>query len=159
MNDPKREILRHIIATVAYRAKKPLTDAPVGFGEFKIGDKTKSPVEILSHMCDLFEWSLSQAKGTEFSRGSNLLTWDQEIERFYRALSDFDEFIAGKESLHAPLENLIQGPVADSLTHVGQIAMMRRLANSPIRGENFFKADIRIGRVSKEQSPPTLEFD
>lgn len=159
MSDPKRELLRHVIATIAYRARKPLVDAPADFGDFKIGETTKTPVEILSHMGDLFEWALSQVKGTETWRDSKTLTWEKEVGRFFQTITDFDEYLATEETLHAPLENLIQGPIADSLTHVGQIAMLRRLANSPIRAENYYRANIQIGRVSEDQSPPSLEFD
>jgi hypothetical protein len=53
---------------------------------------------------------------------------------------------------------LIQGPIADALTHVGQIAMLRRLAGCPIPGENYFAADIAPGRVGAQQAQPVQEF-
>ena len=54
---------------------------------------------------------------------------------------------------------MFQGPIADALTHIGQIGMMRRMAGAPVRGENYFKADIAAGRVGAEQSAPRFEFD
>ena len=159
MNDPKRELLRHIVATAAYRGRNPLANAPANFGDFKIGESTKTPLQILSHMGDLYEWGLSQLAGDEKWTDSEVLSWGDEVKRFFRTLSEFDEYLASGKEIHVNLENLIQGPVADSLTHIGQIAMLRRLANSPVKGENFFKAKIEIGRVSEDQESPAIEFD
>jgi len=159
MSDPKRELLRHLVATVAYRGEKPITDVPEDFGDFKIGETTKTPLEILSHIGDLYAWALSQVEGKEMWREADAVGWNAEVDRFFETISKFDEYLASDQPIHSPLEKLMQGPIADSLTHVGQIAMLRRLADSPVRGENFFKADIRIGQVSKDQPAPTIEFD
>jgi hypothetical protein len=58
-----------------------------------------------------------------------------------------------------PLEKLLQGPVADTFTHVSQLAMLRRIAGVPIIGENYFVADVIAGRVGLEQSNPRKTFD
>jgi hypothetical protein len=158
-SDSTRQLLRHTVSTVAYRASKDLRGAPDHFGSFHIGDKTRTPAQILAHMGDLFDWALSISQGKQTWHDSMPLPWDAEIERFFAALKKFDDYLASGEPVNASAEGLYQGPVADSLTHIGQIAMLRRLAGSPVKGENYFKADIADGRVSLEQPAPRREFE
>ncbi len=157
--DPKRELLGHTVATVAYRAGKPLRDAPETFAAFRIGETSRTPAQILAHMGDLFDWALSLAKGKQTWHDSTPLPWPQEVARFFAAVKTFDEYLASGEPLHESPEKLFQGPIADALNHVGQITMLRRLAGAPIRGENYHRADITAGRVGPEQSTPRREFD
>ena len=157
--DPTRQLLRHTLATVAYRGGKALRRAPDRFGTFHIGDKARTPSQILAHLGDLFDWALSIAQGKPAWRDSAPLSWDAEMERFFAAIQKFDDYLASSEPLHGSAEGLFQGPVADALNHIGQIAMLRRLAGSPILGENYFKADIAAGRVGPEQSAPRREFE
>ena len=157
--DPARSFLRHCVATLAYRGGKALRGAPAGFSEFRISGTTLSSGEILAHMGDLLDWALSMAKGKQEWFDSKPLPWDRGVERFFTALQAFDAYIASGAPLHAPPEKLFQGPVADALTHVGQIATRRRLAGAPVRGENYFLADVVEGRVGPEQSAPRKEFD
>ncbi len=158
-SDPARELLRHSLATVAYRGGKALRGSPDHFGSFHIGDKTRTPAQILTHMGDLFDWALTIAQGRQAWHDSTPLPWNSEIERFFAAVKKFDDYLASGEPLHGSAEGLFQGPVADALNHIGQIAMLRRLAGSPILGENYFKADIAAGRVGPEQSAPRREFE
>ena len=140
--DEKRELLRHTLATVAYRAARALEGAPDHFAGFSAAGRL--PVQILAHMGDLFDWALNMALGQERWRDTQPRAWAEEQQRFFESLQTFDAFLATGGPLHAPVEQLFQGPVADALTHVGQLAMLRRLSGSPIRGENFFE----IGRAS-----------
>jgi len=157
--DPARQFLRHALATVAYRAGKALRGAPNHFDTFHIGDKTRTPAQILAHMGDLFDWALSIAQGKQAWKDSAPLPWNSEVERFFAAIQKFDDFLASSEPLHASAEGLFQAPLADALTHIGQIAMLRRLAGSPILGENYFRSEIVAGRVGPDQSTPRREFD
>ena len=154
-----RQLLRHSVATVAYRGGKALRGAPDHFGSFHIGDKTRTPAQILAHMGDLFDWALSIAQGQQTWHDSTPLPWSDEVDRFFAALKKFDDYLASGEPLHSPAEGLLQAPVADSFTHIGQIAMLRRLAGSPVKGENYFKAEIAAGRVGLEQSAARREFE
>jgi hypothetical protein len=154
--DPKRELLRHTLATLAYRGAKTLRDAPAAFADFSAAGRT--PVQILTHLGDLLDWALSMADGSRKWNESKALPWSQETERFFGALKKFDDYLASAETLQAPVEKLFQGPIADALTHVGQLAMMRRLAGAPIQGENYFVAAIEIGRVGADQAPPKRTF-
>lgn len=157
--DPARQMLRHTVATVAYRVGKTLRGAPAHFDSFHIGDKTRTPAQILAHLGDLFDWALSIAQGKQTWHDSVPLPWSQEIDRFYATLKKFDDYLASAESLHGGAEGLFQGPIADALNHIGQIAMLRRLGGSPILGENYFKSDIVAGRVGPEQSAARREFE
>lgn len=157
--DSSRQLLRHTVATVAYRGGKALRGAPEHFASFHIGEKTRTPAQILAHLGDLFDWALSIAQGQQAWHDSTPLPWNAEIERFLAALKKFDDYLASGEPLHASAEGLFQGPIADALNHIGQIAMLRRLVGSAIKGENFFEADIAAGRVGLEQTAPRREFE
>jgi hypothetical protein len=156
--DPTREFLRHTVATVAYRGGKALRGAPENFAAFKIGESSRTPAQILAHMGDLFDWALQLARGQQAWNDSAPLSWDREVERFFSALRGFDDHLASGKSLGCSADQLFQGPVADALNHVGQINMLRRLAGSPVKGENFFRAEIVAGRLGPEQSVPRREF-
>ena len=157
-SDPKRELLRHALAALAYRAGKAVRDAPAGFADFHAGEGVRTPGQILAHMSDLFDWALSIAKGKQTWRDSKALPWEKEVERFFAALKSFDEFLASSVPVEAPLEKLVQGPIADALTHVGQLTILRRLARAPMKSENYFAAEIVSGRVGAEQASPKREF-
>lgn len=153
-----REWLRHCLATLAYRAGKTMRGAPPGFGDLQPAEPTvMTPGRILAHMGDLMAWALSMAQGNKAWHDSTPLEWDAEVERFFRALAAFDAYLASPAPLHAAPERLFQGPIADALTHTGQLATRRRLAGSPVRGENYYVADIVIGRVGLEQTAPGRE--
>ncbi len=158
MTTSARELLRHCLATAAYRAGKVLRDAPESFGDYRAGESTRTPVQIVAHMGDLFDWALSISKGKQVWHDSEPLPWAQEVSRFFDSLKRFDDYLCGDEPLHASPEKLFQGPVADAVNHIGQLAMLRRMAGIPIRGENYFQAEIATGRVGKEQAAPKREF-
>ena len=152
-------MLRHTVATLAYRAGKALRGAPPEFAGYRAKDGSRTPGEILAHMGDLFDWALTLANGTQAWHNSPVLPWDQGAARFFAALEAFDQRLAAPEPLVCPEELLFQGPIADALTHTGQIAMLRRMAGCPMRGENYAKATITAGRVGADQAPPAFEFD
>ena len=156
-----RGFFRHTVATLAYRAAKTMRDAPTGFAAFKAGPTSRTPVEIVAHMGDLMDWALSMASGAPKWNNSTPLPWEKECARFFAALAAFDGALEDDVPLHYDLTRLFQGPVADALTHTGQLAMMRRLSGAPMKGESYNRADIAIGRVGAEQTPadPRYEFD
>ena len=154
-----QQALRHTLATVAYRAGKVLRDAPSDFAGFRPVPGVRSPVEILAHMGDLFDWALCLAQGRSEWHDAPPLPWDEEAARFFASLESFDRALASEAPLGFPAEAIFQGPIADALTHVGQIALLRRMAARPVRGENYFRADIVAGRVGQGQSAPRKEFD
>lgn len=157
--DPKIELLRHTVATLAYRGGKAVRDAPADFAGFRAGDSTRTPVEILAHVGDLLDWGYRMSQGEYRWTDAEPLPWDREVERFFAALARLDEALAAADDRCFQPERIFRGPIADALTHVGQINMLRRLHGSPVRGENYFRAKIETGRVGRDQPAPVSEFE
>jgi hypothetical protein len=156
MSDPKRELLRHGLATLAYRAGKTVHGATPEFADFDGAGKT--PVQILAHMNDVLDWGLTVARGDQKWQPSEPAAWDREVERFFASLAAFDAFLAAEEPLGTTTEKLLQAPIADCLTHTGQLAMLRRLAGCPMKGQNYFVATIETGRIDLAQTAAKNEF-
>jgi len=156
---PQRALLRHTLATVAYRGAKVLRGAPPEFGAMRLGPGTRTPLEILAHIADLFAWGTHLAAGHHVWKEGSPGSWEAEVERCFRELGRFDAALASNAPLGCAAERLFQGPIADALTHFGQLALLRRRAGAPVRGENYFKADIRIGVTGPEQPEARVEFD
>jgi hypothetical protein len=155
MTEGKIEMLRHTVATLAYRGCKALRGAPAEFSNY---GSERTPGEILAHICDLFDWALTLADGKQAWHNSKPQAWEADTARFFGLLEAFDRRLASGVPLACEPEKLFQGPVADALTHVGQIAMLRRLAGCKITGENYFVAKIETGRVGAEQAVAVREF-
>ena len=153
-----RLFLRHTVATLAYRGGKVLRGAPAEFSGFRAAPGSRSAGEVLAHLGDLLDWTVVLAEGEHVWRDSPAVAWEAGSARFFDGLGRIDARLAASP-LRCPAEKLFQGPIADAFTHVGQIAMLRRLAGAPVRGENYFKAPIAAGRVGPEPLEPGLEFD
>jgi hypothetical protein len=151
-------MLRHTLATLAYRAGKVLRGAPPEFQAFRPSEGGRSAGQILAHMCDLMDWSISIVEGKQAWGDTQPQAWAADVQRFFDGLARFDARLVAATAGDVPADRLFQGPIADALTHVGQLAMMRRMAGSPIRPENYFKADITSGRVGSDQAAPKREF-
>jgi hypothetical protein len=157
--DSGRAMLRHTLATLAYRGGKAVRDVPDDFAGFRVGDRTRTPAEILAHIGDLLDWGLCLAQGRHEWHDSPPLSWNEEVRRFFTGLEAFDAYLRSDLPLLFPVGKLFQGPIADALTHIGQIALLRRLAGFPVRGENYFLAHIEAGRVGPGQLEPVKEFE
>ncbi|HET9950024.1 MAG TPA: hypothetical protein VFQ22_13965 [Longimicrobiales bacterium] len=150
--------LRQTLGTLAYRAEKVLRDVPEGFAELRVSPGTRTPLHILTHMCDLMEWGARMARGTSRWQHVPAASWAEARERFFRGLADLDAALAEPAEGRA-LEPIFQGPIADALTHVGQLALLRGMAGAPVRPENYARARIRVGRVGPDQPAERSEFD
>jgi hypothetical protein len=157
--DTKLQMLRHTVATLAYRGGKTLRGAPAGFSQFAAGPGTRTPGQILAHVCDLFDWALKLAGGVHEYHETSPQSWEQDTARFFAGLEAFDRRLGNGTPTGFDAEHLFQGPVADAHTHIGQIAMLRRMAGAPVKGENYFKAGIAVGRVGADQAAAVFEFD
>ncbi len=153
-----RALLRHTLAAVAYRGAKAIRDGGPNFAEYSADETSRTPAKILAHMGDLMDWALAMSEGRREWHDSAPLAWEKESERFFNALKTFDDYLASDKPLGVPTEKLFQGPIADALTHIGQIAMLRRMAGVAIKGENYFIAEISVGRVGADQASPRGEF-
>ena len=151
-------MVRHALATVAYRGGKAVRGTPETFATFSAGESTRMPAQLVAHIGDLYDWALTLAQGAQRWNDSTPLAWDLEIARFFRTIAALDAYLASDAPLAAPPEGLLQAPIADSLTHIGQLIMLRRLAGVTMRSENYFRAEIVSGRVGPEQTPPKREF-
>ena len=155
----EREALRHLLATIAYRGGKVLRGAPPDFGGTSAGAGTRTAVQILAHMGDLFDWSLAlSAEGKHRWSDTDSDDWDAQVERFFAGLEAVDAHLASGAPIARSPARLVQGPFADALTHIGQLALLRRIAGAPVRGENYFKAEVEAGRVGPDQADPVYEF-
>jgi hypothetical protein len=150
--DLKREFLRHLVAALTFRARIAVLDAPENFAAFKIDETIRTPAEILAHLGDLLQGSLYLMKGELVYLNSIPLDWEEEVRRFFCAAKEFDSYLASDAALNQPLEKITQGPIADALTHVGQIVMLRRVAGSPVRAESYFTAEIIPDKIHREFS-------
>jgi hypothetical protein len=159
LTDDPRPVLRRIVATLAYRAAKVLRDAPADFGGMQAGPATRRPVEIVAHMADLMTWALSLSQGHSIWKAAGSDDWDVEIARFFDGLAALDAELSADRPFAGSEERLIQGPLADALTHVGQLAMLRGMAGVPIKPESYAGAEIVLGRVGPAQAEPRREFD
>jgi hypothetical protein len=143
--DAKRELLRHTLATLAYRAGKAMRNAPPSFATFAPADSSRTPAQLVAHMGDLFDWALSIAKGAQAWHDSTPLAWEAEVARFFESLGRFDAYLASDASLGAtpssysrPDCRCAHPPTADhAAPHSG----------ATMRSENYFRADIVTGRV------------
>ena len=156
-----RRFLRHATAVIAYRGAKTLRGAPPEFAHFKASPTTRTPLEILAHIGDLLEISAARLRGPAQWRPVTPDTWERQTARFHAALASIDEALASDRPIEVSLETWYQGPFADALTHVGQLAMLRRMSGAPMKGEAYFYAPIEAGRVGPDQSStdPKFEFD
>ncbi|HYN10205.1 MAG TPA: hypothetical protein VES67_22660 [Vicinamibacterales bacterium] len=152
------DFLRHTIATLAYRGGKAVRDVPADFSAFRAGPGSRTAGEILAHLGDLLDWALSLAEGAQRWEPRAPQDWAADVTRFHDGLAKFDAYLESGAPLGSPAEKLFQGPIADALTHVGQIAMLRRLAGGPVKGENYHRAEIAIGRVGSDQANAVREF-
>jgi hypothetical protein len=152
-------MLRHALATLAYRGGKAVRGAPEGFASFVPAPGSRTPAQVLAHVGDLLDWTVHLCRGAQVWRDSEPLPWPDEVARFHAGLAAVDALLAGEAPLGTSVERLFQGPIADALTHVGQLTMLRRMFGSPVRGENYAKAEIVAGRVGPEQASPRREFD
>lgn len=157
--DPARVTLRQMAATLAYRAAKVLRDAPAEFGTRSFGDSTRQPVRIVAHMGDLMTWGVAIANGGYEWKPAGGGDWNTEVDRFFAGLAALDAALAADGEFKGDINKLIQGPLADALTHVGQLAMLRGMMHAPVKPESYAKAEIIAGRVGLEQAAPKAEFD
>ncbi|MGH7582525.1 MAG: hypothetical protein ACREL5_04780 [Gemmatimonadales bacterium] len=157
--EPMTTMLRHTLATLAYRADKVLRDAPSDFGGFKVGPDSRTPSQILAHMGDLMDWAASLAVGTHHWEPKPPRAWTDDVARFFASTRALDDVLANEKVSDEDARKVFQGPIADALTHTGQLSMLRRLGGSPVKGENYARATgIRVGELGPGFSGPRVEF-
>jgi len=152
--DDKQELLRHFLAALAYRTQKALRGAPAGFGSFRAADGVRTPSQLVRHMTSVLGYARTFFVGGSY-RPESLPSLNDEIVRFHDMLEDLARHVEASELREGmTAERLLQGPLSDAMTHAGQLAMLRRLAGSPVPPENFIVADIDAGRLGAAQADP-----
>src|SRR6267143_733394 len=153
--DDKRSLLRHFLAALAYRTQKALRDAPAEFESFQAGDGVRTPKELVCHMTSVLGYARTFFIGGQY-RPEALSSLPEEVGRFHEMLEDLNRHIEAGDPLLEDMsaERLLQGPFADAMTHAGQLAMLRRLAGTPVPPENFIVADIKSERLGIQQAAP-----
>jgi hypothetical protein len=155
----ERALLRHTIATLAYRAEKVLRDPPDGFADKRVTPGTRTPVEIVSHLGDLMEWGTRMAQGDYKWIAGMSTDWKGACDRFFAGIAAFDAAVSTSTFAAHPPGVIFQGPIADALTHIGQLAMLRNMSGGPIKPESYARAEIQSGRVGTDQSAKRKEFE
>lgn len=138
-------LFRHLIATLGHRFAIAAKDAPAGFADYVGCPGARTPGQLLAHINVLLEFSTNVVKGSSERPAEASLVWDQAVKRCFVLLEAFDQAVAGSTASAFPIEKLLQGPLADCLTHVGQLTMLRRMASSPVRAESYFRVRIQAG--------------
>jgi hypothetical protein len=160
IDESARAVVRHLVATLAYRAAKVMRGVPVEFATRTFTDASRRPVDIVAHLGDLMAWAITLVHGESVWKAEGRDDWSLEMRRFFDGLAALDRELEANVSLRPDsIEKLIQGPLADALTHVGQLALLRGMAGVPVRPESYARAEIVIGRVGMEQAPAGKEFD
>ena len=154
MSDPaleaRRSLLRHFLAAIAYRTQKAPRGAPVGYADFRPAPGVRTPHQLLRHMSDVLGYARARFRGEQW-RAASLPTLADEIKRFHEILDELGEAIAMADFSDVSPERLLQGPLADVMTHAGQLAMLRRLEGSPVPPENFIEAKIDPANLGPDQ--------
>jgi len=149
----KSEMLRHFLASIAYRATKTIKNPPNNYPTLNLGKGVKTPLGILHHVTGVLTYAHSFFEHYDTTH-SKVKSWDAEVDRFYNILSKLDRSIQEKKTDKVTEEQLLQGPLSDAMTHIGQLSMLRRLADSPLPSENFIFAGVRKGAVGPDQPDP-----
>lgn len=157
--DPKREMLRHFLAALAYRTQKALRGAPESFAEFRAAPKTRTPHELILHMDSVLGYARTFFIGGEY-RPARQEEFATQVRFFHEMLESLSRHLESEAPLVGTTpERMLQGPFADAMTHAGQLAMLRRLAGSPIPPENFIVAEIGPDNLGPDQPPPAAPDD
>jgi len=152
MNEQRR-LLRHFLAALAYRTQKALRDAPDGFGDFQAGNRVRPPIELVRHMTSVLGYARTHFVGGSY-RPEPLPSLAAEVARFHEMLADLSNRLTSSELIGTTEARLLQGPFADAMTHAGQLAMLRRLAGSPVPPENFIVAEVDPENLGAAQAEP-----
>ena len=153
--DAQQALLNHFLAAIAYRTQKALRGAPESFADFRAGTNVRTPRELIWHMTGVLGYARTVFEGGVW-QPDRLATMEDEIRRFHEVVTDLARLIEqGRPGGGVSLAQLLQGPLADVMTHAGQLAMLRRLAGSPVPPENFMRAQIDAGNLGPDQPAPT----
>lgn len=150
----EQKLLKHFLAAIAYRTQKALRGAPESFADFRAGSNVRTPHELVWHMTGVLGYARTFFRGGMW-QPDKLAAFAEEVERFHHVLEDLGAMLEKEPpTSEISMEQLLQGPLADAMTHAGQLALLRRLAGSPVPPENFVRASIDARNLGANQSAP-----
>ncbi len=135
--------IQHFLKVLSYRFEKAIHNAAESYPKHASGHGIRTPLELLGHMNGVLEFAISSLKNQP-RRNIPEQSWQEQITLYYEKLKELNQLMQENSFDTDTLERILQGPLADAMTHIGQLAMMRRLANSAIAGENYFAADMSL---------------
>jgi hypothetical protein len=135
----EQKLLKHFLAAIAYRTQKALRGAPESFADFSAGCNARTPHELVWHMTGVVGYARTYFRGG---------VWQPD------KLEDLGAVLEQAPVRSVTMEQLLQGPLADVMTHAGQLALLRRLAGSPVPPENFIRAAVDARNLSADQPAP-----
>lgn len=139
-----RHALRHLVATLFHRFRVAVDGCPDAFGEFTPGDGVRTPCELVRHLTEL-SWLTRRCLGAFEVEAPEPLEWKGEVRRYRQSLIDLDSILQGDTVDPSGVESALHGPIADALTHIGQLALLRRLAGLALPPQRYLSADVRAG--------------
>ena len=152
-----RDTLRHFLAALAYRLQKSIRGAPEDYWYFEAGQGVRTPGRIVRHINGVLSYAVAIIESGNLDQRTHLedLSWQDELERFHQTLKVLDQHLLNQPNLSDDLlRRLLQGPLSDAMTHIGQLATLRRMAGFPVRAENFMKANVQTGHLGADQPEP-----
>jgi hypothetical protein len=149
-----RDTTRRLIATLAFRTRHALKNAPTGFEDFEAGMDVRTPHQIIHHMNDCVSMTNDMLSGRKPER-LEVMSFMETVETFHEKMSALDKTLADVELPDdEKCLRILQGPLCDAMTHVGQLMMIRRLMGASIPGATYYRSDIKNGQVGPNQPLP-----
>lgn len=139
-------VLVRIVDGLGFRYATATHDLRPDFINFKACETAMSMGEVLKHVYWLAWWVNGAFKLEENEMDKTLDTIDayreatllkyEQLSNYLSTASDADllnaELYSKRKDMHLPFWYAINGPIADALTHVGQINSWRRMADNPV---------------------------
>ena len=131
--DTSTDALRHVLVTLADRFEHALGDAPAGFAAFDAGGGVRTPLALVRHLRRLMRFAAAQWTGAEVAEAEPR-DWGHEIDGWATDLRALDALLRAQPQPSGSVgaHQVLQGPLVDAATHVGQLVMLRRMAGAPV---------------------------
>lgn len=133
------ELLRLWLGAMKFRFTVAISGTVSDFASFDAGYGVRTPVEIVWHISQLLQNCCSMIAGSPDVR-LEFKGWYEEAARFYEVVEQLDQALLQFIPEQSIVDKLVQGPLADAASHIGQLMLLRRLAGSPVAYINYSQA-------------------
>lgn len=139
------ETLRCYLAGLVFRFEHVTAGTGEEFAKFEAGHGVRTPQQIVRHMTGLVLLARDQFEEVA-GRRPEPLPWPEEKSRFVATVWDFDTLVSKGSGLREDrsipsMAHVWNGPLSDLMTHVGQLATLRRLAGDPVPAVRYSQVD------------------